>query len=419
LENKFHTLVNKVLEIKSKYKEKAKITGEGFNLFSILLKENNEVATHSRFIAELLNPNGSHLQGTIFLDSFLNHCKTKIELQNKENVIVIQDFKDKSAFSEVKVEFHIGKITEGDEEQNYENAKGGRIDILLRKNRTALILENKIYASEQPYQMIRYANYGDEKHPNNYQLIYLTLYGDKPTSCREKDKEKILCLSYKEDVVSWLESCKNSVENIPIIREGITQYLNLIKKLTNQTINKQMENEIIELIINNENNFESAQEISNNFEKAKRKLIEKQLKQLEDILINKGIPVDENARQRSGKKEALFVSLKKYGEFDLGVQIELDYAYYFFCMAEKDKPRDQTFNEDERFDEVWKDLGNIIENTERNAYAIAISTSNDFIIKFENKNGKKYYYPNEDNSNVYLKLAEDIAGYKNSLDSIQ
>ena len=54
-----------------KLHESAELTGENFNVFSILQMESAEVKTHSAIIAELLNPQGSHSQGTLFLKLFL------------------------------------------------------------------------------------------------------------------------------------------------------------------------------------------------------------------------------------------------------------------------------------------------------------------------------------------------------------
>jgi hypothetical protein len=48
-----------------------KVKGEKFNVFSILGLERNENRTHSAFLAELLNPFGSHLMGNKFLEYFL------------------------------------------------------------------------------------------------------------------------------------------------------------------------------------------------------------------------------------------------------------------------------------------------------------------------------------------------------------
>jgi hypothetical protein len=53
--------------IAESYERVSEAKGEKFNIFSILQMESNEVATHSRFISELLNPEGRHGQKDSFL----------------------------------------------------------------------------------------------------------------------------------------------------------------------------------------------------------------------------------------------------------------------------------------------------------------------------------------------------------------
>lgn len=69
--DKINNLLQQVSIIQKKYDEIAKITGENFNIFSIMRAENDEVRTHSRIIAEFLNPKGIHNQGSVFLKLFL------------------------------------------------------------------------------------------------------------------------------------------------------------------------------------------------------------------------------------------------------------------------------------------------------------------------------------------------------------
>jgi hypothetical protein len=45
-----------------------------FNVFGLLRLERDE-AVHSRFLAELLNPSGSHGAGPWFLNAFLEQCR--------------------------------------------------------------------------------------------------------------------------------------------------------------------------------------------------------------------------------------------------------------------------------------------------------------------------------------------------------
>jgi len=63
----FQNLLYQVNAITAKYKKVIDLTGENFNIFRILKVESSEVKTHSAFIAELLNPNGSHGQKDTFL----------------------------------------------------------------------------------------------------------------------------------------------------------------------------------------------------------------------------------------------------------------------------------------------------------------------------------------------------------------
>ena len=53
-------LLGSVTEIRKDHEQHANANGENFNIFSILKMRRKEVETHSRFIYELLNPNGSH-----------------------------------------------------------------------------------------------------------------------------------------------------------------------------------------------------------------------------------------------------------------------------------------------------------------------------------------------------------------------
>lgn len=219
--------LDNVATISKKYEEIAKITGENFNVFKILRLTTNEVRTHSAFIAELLDPKGSHDQGDVFLRLFVE----KLKLAEIDYTSV-----------KVEVEKYIGTISE-----NYD--EGGRIDIIVTDGcGRAIIIENKIYAEDQKNQILRYHKYGEEKHKTIFNILYLTLYGSDPSSESLNNRTDIdfKCISYKSDIILWLESCKEKAVNHPTLREAITQYIDLTKYLTNQLTNSKMENEIKE-----------------------------------------------------------------------------------------------------------------------------------------------------------------------------
>ena len=67
------SLFKHLSNINRAYEIVKKSTNEDFNIFSILRMETDEVNTHSRFIAELLNPKGSHFQEEKFLELFIKY----------------------------------------------------------------------------------------------------------------------------------------------------------------------------------------------------------------------------------------------------------------------------------------------------------------------------------------------------------
>jgi hypothetical protein len=156
--DKIENLLQQVSIIQKKYDEIAKITGENFNIFSIMRAETDEVRTHSRIIAELLNPKGLHSQGSIFLKLFFEEVK---DLND-----ILENFDYDNA--QVVVEEHTGRIDE-------DYSEGGFIDIILKDSKNQVVIENKINAGDQKGQLLRYKN----KYPN-CKLLYLTLDGKKP-----------------------------------------------------------------------------------------------------------------------------------------------------------------------------------------------------------------------------------------------
>ena len=244
---KYLTNINRAYEIVKRS------TNEDFNIFSILRMETDEVNTHSRFIAELLNPKGSHSQGEKFLVLFVKYFNKLKKVEDNSNFLGAPiTLNPKKAV--VEVEKYIAPKTE---------IEGGRLDIAVSEGRENFIcIENKIYAGEQENQMERYYNYV-KKSAKQYHIFFLTLFGDKPTSICSEDCI-IYSISYKKHIVEWLELCKKEVTDNAIIRETINQYINLIKKLTYQNINKEMEKDIQELILKN---YKESAVIFNNFEK--------------------------------------------------------------------------------------------------------------------------------------------------------
>jgi hypothetical protein len=235
-------LLNQVANIVKKYDDLALQSGEKFNVFDIIGLRNDEVRMHSAMLANLLDAQGSHGMKGKFLELFIKTIEDKIFLDKKN------DFKN--PFNDLSVTNCISELYAGPKTED----EGGRIDLYIYdNNNNALIIENKIKAPEQYKQLIRYNNFND-KAP----ILFLTLNGDKPSSSideiTKKDISKsVYCISYKTDVLKWLESCHKEASDKPLIREGIKHYINLIKILTNQTMDNYKDNEMRKLV--NENVF--------------------------------------------------------------------------------------------------------------------------------------------------------------------
>lgn len=211
--------------------KKEKEEGKCFNVFSALNMCSDEVRLHSRLLATLLNPKANHGLGNEFLKLFLialglpedyiTHCKEQI------------------------VERPIGEVTE---------TTGGRIDIILEDREHAVIIENKIYAGDQPNQLLRYHNYGVKTFgKNNFKLVYLTLYGSDPSASSLGGAHfNFIKLSYAQDILKLLEKLVKTQPQKPV-HSTVEDYITIIKQLTHQDMDTKYQQSIIEEAIKSDN----------------------------------------------------------------------------------------------------------------------------------------------------------------------
>lgn len=224
-----HVFINK----DKRNKEIKRAKGEEFNIFSILNVQSREVRLHSKIIAELLNIKGNHGMKDIFLKEFLKN----------KNIWEDDDFDIMN--SKVFVEKDTGPI-----KKKGRDAEGGRIDILIETPKQLIVIENKIYASDQENQLMRYFKYCKSQN-KSFRLLYLTLDGTKASnyssSGLEENKEYYR-ISYKEDILKWLENSLKFANNFQIVKEVLNQYIKTIKQLTNQDMDTKIQHKIFELI---------------------------------------------------------------------------------------------------------------------------------------------------------------------------
>ncbi|MDI9366046.1 MAG: PD-(D/E)XK nuclease family protein [Flavobacterium sp.] len=257
-------LLTKVTLINNRYEIIDKHTGDNFNVFKIMRMEEDEVYTHSAIISELLNVKGSHNLGDIFLKVFIDCFNNN--LQEDSKLLDIEDWQNSKAFVEVS----IGLIDK-------DATEGGRIDILVKSDNKRIIFENKIKAPDQKNQLFRYHKYALSTG-QEFWLIYLTKFPQNPepitTNKNESVSNKTINLTYKDFIKDWIEKCIPLAFDKPLLRETLRQYLATVKRITNQSTNKEMEQGINDLIKNSKENFGASMLIANQFNAVKNEIIE-------------------------------------------------------------------------------------------------------------------------------------------------
>lgn len=233
LEKKLISLHGKIETIE----EIEKLNGNKFNVFNILGIQRREVETHSFFLHELINPKGSHSQDIKYLEIFM------------KNVLNLHSFKFENVI--------VGRETLIDESR--------RIDFTIENDEYYIAIEMKIDATDKDKQLKDYFDYAKKQKKDNSIVYYLTLDGKEAEEISHNgaEYEKI---SFAQDILNFIELSIEKSAELPTIRENLVQYLNLIKEITNQSI-QGVEMEAIE-IIDNPKVAQAATEMSRNLAKA-------------------------------------------------------------------------------------------------------------------------------------------------------
>jgi hypothetical protein len=249
------SLIEKTYLIKRHRENLLNASGENYNVFNTLRLEYDEERLHSRFIADLLNPKGSHRQADFFLKSFL----LRLNIPDIQQALLPQ--------TKVYVEDHVGPISK-------DYLTGGSIDIVIKvPHDIVIIIENKVNAGDQKHQLIRYKNAYPKAH-----VLYLTKFGDNPSELSTHNQQdgvmmvdfpndtKCRPISYKIDILEWLNGCYKECIRFPLLRETLHQYISTVKKITNQLTDSYMTNDIAESILSSNANLEGYYILRNSYD---------------------------------------------------------------------------------------------------------------------------------------------------------
>lgn len=225
--------VQKYLDYRNVEVELQRKQGVFFNLFHVLGIERKETR-HSAFLAELLNPQGTHGQQDRFLRLFIQQLPFLREIQwDTPNAYAI--------------------IEEVIPQNDNKPQETGRMDIVIHCGNDAIIIENKIDAGDQEEQLYRYREYGKSNIKGRTILIYLTLDGKEAS--KSSTNEQLVAnvdyfpISYSFEINAWLTQCENAVRNLTNLYSTIMQYHQIINKLTNT--NMAQDKHILGLMLEN------------------------------------------------------------------------------------------------------------------------------------------------------------------------
>lgn len=227
--------LDKVNEVTYKNEAMLKNTAEDYNVYKVLQMDKKEVLV-SRLLADLLNPNGSHRQGHIFLAHFMDTVLPEYEMP-------LQHLERAQVFKEYKI------------------SETSCIDIYLVIGETRIPIEIKILAKDLPNQLL---NYYQLAKGNVKKIVYITPYGTKPSheSIKTLPNDVLICRSFEKDIFEWLQTCAHychqrdltliegaihqlifSIESYTSNDSKISQGINVVKLLSSS--NQRMKNALI------------------------------------------------------------------------------------------------------------------------------------------------------------------------------
>lgn len=217
----------------------------------------SETGMHTPFLRDLLNPFGTHGQGTLFLRGFISMLAARERCQCCQCPHRTIDFDPKT-------------IPDFPEPDDWIVGPHGSIDIAVfgRSAGVLLFIENKIDHKEEDDQLKRYRQQLDseEKDYKHKFLVFLAprnwVHGIRDTHC-PKSGSPDFHITYEDHILKWLRDL-NSDDLPQKVRANLQQYCEVIAMLSNRE--PIMENlELIKLLAKWEN-FRCAAEIGNSID---------------------------------------------------------------------------------------------------------------------------------------------------------
>lgn len=170
---------------------------------------------HSSILGDLLNPQGSHQQGDIFLKFFFDVLEIKYSKEDLWTVTI-----ESERFDICIATRKMDKIIIIENKSNWADDQPNQ---LYRYWYNGIYLPQKKFANESEcYKRILYLSPSDFKTPSEQTL---TRPSDFDKNLPEKVPVKIDVIFFNNEIVKWLSKCMDAVKDVPEIYYFIKQYL--------------------------------------------------------------------------------------------------------------------------------------------------------------------------------------------------
>ena len=214
------------------------------------------------------------------------------------------------------------------------------IDILIiNADKKAVVIENKSnpQRGDEDKQLWRYYNTLKGQGYSDIRLLYLTPDGHGPSddSVGNLDRKRIKCISY-EDLIPWLESCRERDENEAALQDAVAQYLQLVRELTGTDGRRKYMDDLKELCLK-DNNFVLIQDLRDAMGKVETELRKKMWDEIESELKSE----IQNLRDKDSSYNGLCYRLSK----STSLQVAIHSGRIWFgvgCSKEKYKDKYDT-----------------------------------------------------------------------------
>jgi len=373
--------------------------GKNGYYYNIFMEANiaGQEIRHSKYLSNLFNKNSNHFHDNLFFKNFIEELKL-YEGLNDCNAIV---------------NFNIDSYSVETEKFDNENTEQkGFMDIVIRDDKYMIIIENKTGTKDHSGQLVRYSSYAENKKNNgeieDYIVLYLTPMGEEPTDINAKNNDKVISISYIQDIRNCMISSNDLIKN-KILSDIIQQYIDSIPLYVfNLPINWKYELDTINVITKDLNTFRTCEDITN--------IVSNNMIEENNIFTNKEISIAKLITKYFIKSKAL---IERNFMLELSDSIDDSLETYGFVFSKNSNILVEDFPDDNQIDEIY-DLNTIYKARQIRQRGFAPKESEEYYQELRDNTKSYLIYEKilDENESLLLLIQNDISGLHISIHNV-